>query len=428
MYLPSMKVSGLRTVILLILSLASASCVGSNGGAYSAAAEENTVRLVKELGPSVVAVHVTVKDTAAVPGTGTRELEGGGSGFVVDNKGHIVTNFHVVAGALQEEAIGEGQLIVRPDASINILFIQQPGKEFPARVKGVNADYDLAILELEAPQQAPEAEPLTLGDSDTLEAGQTAIAIGSPFGLHSTVTMGIVSAIEREQPGLVGIDIPFIQSDAAINPGNSGGPLFNASGEVIGINNAILSSTMGPGAFVGVGFAVPVNLLKESMEGLMAGGLSGVAAALVEMPKRPRLGLTAALNVEDFPPELRETLKLPEHGVAIGEVAPDGPADRAGLMAPTGVTLIGDVGFPVGGDIIVAVDGKDVERAIHLQQIILEHKAGDVVRLKVWRDGEFREVDVRLEVVPVEPETQPTSHYQPFIDQAYHMVAAGRAS
>lgn len=238
--------------------------------------------------------------------------------------------------------------------------------------------------------------------------------------------MGIVSAIEREQPGLVGIEIPFIQSDAAINPGNSGGPLFNASGEVIGINNAILSSTMGPGAFVGVGFAVPVNLLKESMEGLMAGGLSGVAAALVEMPHRPRLGLTAALNVEDFPPELRSALQLPEHGVAIGEVAPDGPADRAGLMAPTGVTLVGEQAFPVGGDIIIAVDGKDVERAINLQQIILEHKAGDVLRLKVWRDGKVREVDVRLEVVPVEPEAQPTSHG--LIDQARHMMSAGSAS
>lgn len=413
MLLSSRGLGGLRVVILFVLLVASGSCAARTGD--MASAEENTIRLVKELGPSVVAVHVTVENVSTVPGTAPHELEGGGSGFVVDKQGHIITNFHVIAGALQEEAINKGQLQIRPDASVKILFIEKPGEEFPARVKGVNADYDLAILELEEPDKAPRPRPLTLGDSDHIEAGQTAIAIGSPFGLHSTVTMGIVSAIEREQPGLVGIDIPFIQSDAAINPGNSGGPLFNASGEVIGINNAILSSTMGPGAFVGVGFAVPVNLLKESMEGLMAGGLSGVAAALVEMPNRPRLGLTAALNVEDFPPELRSALKLPEQGVVIGEVAPNSPAERAGLIAPTGVTLVGDQAYPVGGDIIVSVDGKEVERAIHLQQIILEHKAGDVVRLKVWRDGEVREVDVRLEVVPVEPETQPTSL---FIDQA----------
>lgn len=422
MFSASQKVGGLPVLILLLLVMASGSCAAKTSGN----AEEDTIRLVKELGPSVVAVHVTVHNAATIPGTGMQELEGGGSGFVVDDQGRIITNFHVVAGALQEEAINKGQLQIRPDASVKILFIQKPGEEFPARVKGVNADYDFAILELESPAEAPKVQALILGNSDHIEAGQTAIAIGSPFGLHSTVTKGIVSAIQREQPGLVGIDIPFIQSDAAINPGNSGGPLFNASGEVIGINNAILSSTMGPGAFVGVGFAVPINLLKEAMDGLLAGGLSGVAAELVEMPNRPRLGLTAALNVEDFPPELRAALEMPDHGVAIGDVAPDGPADRAGLIAPTGVTLVGDQAFPVGGDIIIAVDGKDVERAIHLQQIILEHKAGDVVRLKVWRDGEVREVDVRLEVVPVKPEAQPTSHG--FIDQVRHMIIRNSAS
>src|SRR5690606_20767011 len=156
MALPSItKVRSLQLFFLLIFTGLSGACA-----ALSSASEENTVRLVKELGPSVVAVHVTVRDASEIPGTGMRELEGGGSGFVVDKQGHIATNFHVVAGALQEEAIGEGELRIRPDARINILFIQKPGEEFPARVKGVNADYDLAILELESPSEAPRVNPL----------------------------------------------------------------------------------------------------------------------------------------------------------------------------------------------------------------------------------------------------------------------------
>lgn len=364
------------------------------------------VKLVEDMGPSVVAIHVSVEDVRMFPGAGPTEREGGGSGFVVDREGHIVTNFHVVAPALEAEEIAAGELRLRRDAKIEVSFVDSPDKEIPARIKGANAEYDLALLELENPGDFPGVAPLALGDSDKVKPGQSAVAIGSPFGLRSSVTTGIISAIEREQPGLVGIELPFIQSDAAINPGNSGGPLFNANGEVIGINNAILSSPMGPQAFVGVGFAVPINLLKDSMGALREGGLSGVAAAIADIPDRPRLGLTVPMSVEDFPPPIREALELPESGVIVGRVAAESPADRAGLRGTLGAMVVQGHAFPVVSDVIIAADGQEVQRAIHLQQIIIEAKPGDVIRLRVWREGEEREVEVRLEVVPVEADPQ----------------------
>ncbi|MFU8833028.1 MAG: S1C family serine protease, partial [Wenzhouxiangella sp.] len=284
-------------------------------------------------------------------------------------------------------------------ATLTVSYLGTPEQEHPVRVLGANPDFDLALLEFVDPEGAPTLAPLPLGDSGQVVAGQAAIAIGAPFGLHSSVTSGIVSAIERERPGLVGIEIPFIQTDAAINPGNSGGPLFNSRGEVIGINNAILASPGGR-TFVGVGFAVPINLLHESMDGLMAGGLTGVAAAVAELPERPRLGLTARASVEDYPRALQQELDLPDHGLVIENVAPGGPADEAGLTGANRMLLARGQSFPIGGDIIIAAEGQPIHRMIDLQQIVLEHDAGDILTLEVWRDGEVREVAVGLEVVP----------------------------
>lgn len=374
-------------------------------------AHENSdvVTLVEKMGPSVVAIHVSVENMRMFPGAGPTERQGGGSGFVVDRDGHIVTNFHVIAPALEVEKIAAGDLVLRRDASILISFVGSPEKEIPARITGANVDYDLALLELENPADLPDIEPLKLGDSDQVKPGETAVAIGSPFGLRSTVTTGVISAIEREQPGLVGIEVPFIQSDAAINPGNSGGPLFNASGEVIGINNAILASPMGPQAFVGVGFAVPINLLKESIAELRAGGMSGVAAAVARIPDRPRMGLTIPMSVEDFAPPIREALKLPDYGIIVGRVSAKSPAEAAGLRGTTGAMVVEGRAFPVVGDVIIAADGERMERAIHLQQVIINAKPGDVITLKVWRAGEERDVEVRLEVVPMERGRSPDS-------------------
>jgi serine protease Do len=369
---------------------------------HAAAEEVSTVEVVRRFGPSVVGVHLTLAETNSQPGMISEEHEGNGSGFVVDEEGRIVTNFHVVAPILGEPGPGNGPLEQRPGASISVSFLDQPDQRFPVRVRGANPDFDLALLELIDPDEAPRVDPLPLGNSDEVEAGEKAIAIGSPFGLHATVTSGIVSAIERAGPGLVGIEIPFIQTDAAINPGNSGGPLFNGRGEVIGINNAILVAPMGLQAFIGVGFAVPVNLLKVSMDGLLAGGLSGVAAAIMGLHERPRLGLSGALDLDNYPEPLRRELELPRHGIVVMEVSPGGPTDKAGLEGPTGAVIVNGQSFPVGGDIITAAEGRELRRLIDLQQVVLEHDPDDELRLTVWRDGQERNVDVKLEIVPLE--------------------------
>jgi serine protease Do len=356
--------------------------------------EANTVSVVRRFGPSVVAVHITLEDVRLHPLQVTDDFEGGGSGFVIDD-GRIITNFHVVV-----EALGENGLELRPDASLTVSFLQAPGEEFPVRVHGANPDYDLALLEFVNGEDLPPVEPLRLGDSDQVEAGQKAIAIGAPFGLQSTVTTGIVSAIEREQPGLVGIEIPFIQTDAAINVGNSGGPLLNSRGEVIGINNAILASPGGFSGFMGVGFAVPVNLLRESLPALLAGGLTGIAAEAAKIQERARLGISVPIAIEDYPPPVRQQLDLPEHGVVVAEVTPGGPADQAGMEGATAVLMIGDQPFPVGGDVILAVNGQETKRVIDVQQVILEHDPGDTVTVRVWREGQEFELAVTLEVVP----------------------------
>jgi serine protease Do len=362
------------------------------------ASEFSTVELVNRCGPSVVAVHFALEKIGPV--LDSAEQEAGGSGFVIDDQGLIVTNYHLVAAALADAALGNnGALGLLPQASLFVSFTSDPDKRLPVRVRGANPDFDLALLELVNPEDMPKVRPLQLGDSDKVKAGERAIAIGSPFGLHATVTSGIVSAIKRGRPGLVGIEIPYIQTDAAINPGNSGGPLFNSRGEVIGINNAILASPMGPQAFIGVGFAVPINLLKENLDGLMAGGLSGVAAAISTITSRPRLGVSGALHVDDYPDALRRELGFPEHGVIILEVSPGGPADAAGLIGPLDAVTFGGYPFPAGGDVITRANGQAVRRFIELQQLVLEHEAGDVITLSVWRDGEERSVEVALDHV-----------------------------
>ena len=355
--------------------------------------ERNTIEVVRQVARSVVAVRVTADGESAEPAEGQRIA--GGSGFVVDGEGRIITNFHVVAIAIGEAT--DEVVELAPGAALTVSFLGSPEAEHPVRVLGANPDVDLALLELLEPDDAPVVPPIPLADSNRVEVGQKAIAIGNPFGLHSTVTAGIISAVERQQPGLVGIDIPYIQTDAAINPGNSGGPLLNSAAEVVGINNTILAPA---GAFAGIGLAVPSNLVAEAMAELRSGGLSGLAAAAAQLPDRPRLGLEISLRVADYPRTLRERLNLPPHGVVVTGVARDGPAARAGVKGPEGFVLLDDQPFPFGMDVITAVDGQPVRRAIDLQRVVLERGEGDVVTLTLWRDGSERELEIALEVVP----------------------------
>jgi serine protease Do len=355
--------------------------------------ERNTVEVVRRVGPSVVAVHVRVGGERVEMLADVAPMVGG-SGFVVDEEGHIITNFHVVMHALEDPS--DPTLDLADEASLTVSYLGSPDREHAVRVLGANPDFDLALLRLVDPEEAPAPGHIPLSDSDSVQVGQKAIAIGNPFGLHSTVTAGIISAVERERPGLIGIEIPYLQTDAAINPGNSGGPLLNSAGEVIGINNAILAPG---GTFAGIGLAVPVNLLRGALQELRAGGLSGFAAAAAQLPHRPRLGLEVGLRVADYPPRLRRELGLPPQGVVVTRVSEGGPADRAGVRGPERGVLFDGRPFPVGMDIIIGIDGRDVARPIDVQRVVLEHAAGDVVTLRVWRDGVEREVEVTLAVV-----------------------------
>jgi serine protease Do len=393
--------------------------------------ERNTVDIIREWGPSVVAVNVSAPAETlqmnAVPEELRRRFgpggefrffgrpedqfrffgpdgefqfdqpfdnslrRGSGSGFVVDAQGHIVTNYHVVQAALQENSHE-----LREGAEITVTFAGS-SNDTPVRVLGVNPSYDLALLELVNASDLPaSAKPMTLGDSEAMLVGQKTIAIGNPFGLASTVTTGIISAKGRNLPSVGEIAIPMIQTDTAINPGNSGGPLLNSQGEVIGINTAIVpgnASGFGAATFVGVGFAIPSQLLKDNLADLEKGGYTDVFTS------RPRIGIQVR-DVAAYPEDVRNTLRLPESGVVVLSVAGGGPGERAGLRSGSFTVNVNGQELPAGGDVITKVDGRAVNSSSELQELIFAKQPGDTVRLTVFRDGEEVEIPVRLEIVP----------------------------
>jgi serine protease Do len=387
-------------LLIAFLATATGCAVGVEPPGARLAYERNTIDVVRAAGPSVVTVRASSAGEAVDDGEDRplgSERVAGGSGFVVDEGGLIITNFHVVAMAIGDAT--DDYVHLAPGATLTVSYLGSPEIEHPVRVVGANPDVDLALLALLDPGRAPSVPPIPLADSDRVLVGQKAIAIGNPFGLHSSVTAGIISAVERNQPGLVGIDIPYIQTDAAINPGNSGGPLLDSAGRVVGINNTILAPS---GAFAGIGLAVPSNLLREAMQELRAGGLSGLAAAAAQLPDRPRIGLQIGLSVADYPRALREQLSMPARGVVVTGVSAGGPGDRAGIRGPEGAVLVDGQLYPVGMDVITAIEGEPVTRAIDVQRVVLQREAGDVVTVTVWRDGSELEFRVALEVVPVE--------------------------
>lgn len=385
--------------------------------------EINTIEVVNALGPSVVAINVAVRGERVDPLSQVlpylpeqfRQLlpmnpvpqvrQSSGSGFVIDADLYIVTNYHVVRGALQSDTVEP-----RSGATITVQF---PGldDDLPARVIGANPDYDLALLEVTGDVRPTNVLPIPMADSAAVQVGQKVIAIGNPFGLQSTVTQGIVSAIGRELPSIGRVDVPMIQTDAAINPGNSGGPLLDSSGRLLGINTMIVPgmSASGSAANIGIGFAVPSSLLSEALVGLREGGLVGSYAdslrAQSDIVSRPRIGISG-LSVSDFPEEARVALNLPEHGVVVIEVAPGGPGADAGLTGPAYQATIGDQAYPAGGDIIIAVDGAPVEAITDLQRRVLDSSEGDTLTLEVWRSGETRSVELTLRVVNEESTSQ----------------------
>jgi serine protease Do len=372
--------------------------------------EQNTIGIVNEYGPSVVAITVTVQGQQINPLEGIPEeqippqyreffrqqtpqpQQGAGTGFVINEEGQIVTNYHVVQAALQE-----GGVALSEGASITVTF-PTSNEEYPARVVGANALYDLALLEMENPENLPpevlDVLPIPLADSDQVVVGQKAVAIGNPFGFENTVTVGTVSGVSRSLPGVGEISIPLIQTDTAINPGNSGGPLLNSRGEVIGINTAILPgfAVGGQRGFIGLGFAVPSNLLRDNLAQLQEGGVTDIRS-------RARLGVQV-IDVEAYPETVRRNLDLPEWGVMINVVEPGGAAEAAGLQGAQFGVMVGGQEIPAGGDIITAVDGTPVTSAAELQRQIFARAEGETVELTILRDGEEQTVEVTLARVP----------------------------
>ncbi len=284
--------------------------------------------------------------------------EGQGTGFIIDKEGHILTNYHVVAEARQVEVTLSNR------------------KKYRATIVGTDRPHDLAIIQI----KATNLTPVTLGDSRNLRVGQKVYAIGNPFGLSGTMTRGIVSSIRPvQEPDGMRID-EAIQTDAAINPGNSGGPLLNWHGEVIGINTMIASSV---GQSAGIGFAIPINTAKAVLNDLVTLG----------RVRRPALGVkTIPLD-----PELADQMGLSiDYGLLIVQAIQGGSADRAGLRGGTERAYLGNMPIMLGGDAIVAIDGEKVDNQQDLAQVMNNHRAGDTVRISIYRNKKKMDVSVTL--------------------------------
>ena len=323
--------------------------------------DTNLTELYTQLNPGVVNIQVFVNQ-----GFGG---QGAGSGFILDEEGHIITNNHVVAQADE----------------VTVIFYN--GFEANAEVIGLDDDSDLAVLQVE--ELAEGAFPLVLGDSDQVQTGEWVVAIGNPFSLGGSITLGIVSAVGRSIPsGITPFAIPqAIQTDAAINPGNSGGPLLNLHGEVIGVNVQILTSGTTI-ANSGVGFAVPVNVVRRVVPVLIDQGGYEWPWLGVNQPASVNLLLVQA---NDLPTQ---------QGVYIHEVVPGGPADQAGLEGSTGSKSVNGLPIPTGGDVILEVDGRPLASLDELLSEIAFRNPGDDMEFTILRDGDEQQLTVTLEARP----------------------------
>jgi len=301
---------------------------------------------------------------------------GQGSGFIFDSQGHVVTNHHVVQGS----------------STVEVAF--SSGFKAYGTVIGSDADADIAVIKVDAP--AEQIHPLAIGDSSSLQVGQSVVAIGNPFGLNGTMTLGIISGLGRTQPahespgGGFFSTADVIQTDAAINPGNSGGPLFNLNGEVVGVNQSIrttnVDATTGNAVNSGVGFSVSINLVKRVVPGLIRDGKY----------EYPYLGLSSSeLGLAEM-----EALGVNTYtGAYVISVVPGGPADEAGIRA--GETTTSVPGLNAGGDLITAMDGQPIASFDELLSFLVTNKSpGDPVVLTVLRDGQPVDITVTLGTRP----------------------------
>ncbi|MEJ5300818.1 MAG: trypsin-like peptidase domain-containing protein [Thermodesulforhabdaceae bacterium] len=317
--------------------------------------EETIISLYEKLAPGVVNITSTVLERDfflnVIPKRGV------GSGAIIDARGYIVTNHHVIEDARKLEVTLAN------------------GKKYTAHLVGSDPDTDIAVIKIN-PGNA-RLTVLTMGDSSRLKVGQRVMVIGNPFGLGQTLTTGVISSLGRTLKSPTGALVEdIIQTDAAINPGNSGGPLIDTSGNIIGITTAIFSPT---GASVGIGFAIPVNTVKQVVNNLIAKGYYG----------HPWMGATLMTLL----PDIAGAFKLAvDQGALVLEVVPGGPADRAGLKGGNRKAIIGNTVVLVGGDIITKVNGKPVKDAEEVIRFIRQFRPGDKVTFDVvhWNGGSSR--------------------------------------
>jgi S1-C subfamily serine protease len=296
---------------------------------------------------------------------------GTGSGAVIDDQGHIVTNFHVVRDA-------ESLEVTLPDKS-----------KREAKVVGADPNNDLAVIQIDVPRGA-HLTPIPLGTSKGLLVGQKVLAIGNPYGLERTLTSGIISSLGRSiqtENGRIIEDI--IQTDAAINPGNSGGPLLNSQGQMIGINTAIYSPSANAGS-VGIGFAIPADTVKRITADLLTTGYV----------RHPWLGVGSTVNLSEFPALASALLLSTDRGLMIVDIFQNSPASRAGLKGATDEVRVGRRRLPVGGDIILEFQGRTVSSAQELATEIDRYKAGEKVTVTILRANKKVDVPVTLAEAP----------------------------
>jgi S1-C subfamily serine protease len=330
--------------------------------------EQRVIAVYQQASPAVVNITTQVLRQSFFFGL-IPEEGSGGSGFVYDHDGHIITNYHVVEGTSE------------------IVVSFGGDKELPARIVGVDPQNDLAVLQVD---EIPDAvEPIPLGDSAALQVGQRAIAIGNPFGqFERTLTVGVVSAINRtlkteDDQVLRGV----IQTDAAINRGNSGGPLLDSNGRLIGVNTAIYSPS---GTSAGIGLAIPVNKLKQIVPELIQNGRF----------RHPWLGIEG-LGYELYP-ELAQALDLPvDQGLLIAQLYRNSPALQAGLRGATEEVIYGRRRLLVGGDILTAIDGVPLRNWDDLDAYLQEQtEVGQTVTLTIWRGDQEMTIEVKLGEMP----------------------------
>jgi S1-C subfamily serine protease len=331
----------------------------------AASAGKSVQQIYRETGPGVVQVTSTTSGGDSFFGFGGGGGTALGSGFVVDKAGHVVTNYHVVEGADEVE----------------VNFSDEDN--IPATVVGTDPSTDIAVLKIDA--QARALTPLPLGGSNAIRVGDPVVAIGNPFGLERTVTAGIVSALQRQIQAPNGYTIDeVIQTDAPINQGNSGGPLLNAKGEVIGVNSQIESES---GGNVGIGFAVPIDTVKEVVSQVLQNGKVEHAYLGVKM-----------VEISD---SLTASYRLPvDQGALVVEVVPGSPADDAGLQGGDEDVVIDGTSYSLGGDIVTSADGKPVTSPDDLRRIVQSKDPGDSLTLGIQHDDSEETVTVTLGRLP----------------------------